>query len=53
MSYEEKLKTLQAKFKEGMDRTNGVISTSMGINSKVSHKFCYNGYLITIQGTMP
>lgn len=53
MSHEEKIKNLQAKFKEGMERTNGVISTSMGVNTKVSHKFYHNGYLVTIQGTMP
>ena len=53
MSHEEKLKNLQAKFKEGMDRTNGVISTSMGVNTKVTRKLYYNGYLVTIDGHMP
>jgi len=53
MSHEEKLKALQAKFKAGMDRTNGVISTSMNVNSKPSHKLYYNGYWILIDGKMP
>jgi hypothetical protein len=52
-SYEQKLKEVQRKFQEGMNRTNGVISKSMNVDTKPNHKFHYNGYLITIDSKMP
>lgn len=52
-SYEQKLKEVQKKFQEGMSRTNGVISKSMNVDTKPTHKFYYNGYLITIDSKMP
>jgi hypothetical protein len=52
-SFEEKLKQAQNNFKQAMDRTNGVISKSMGVNSKPTHKFHYKGFLVTIDGNLP
>ena len=52
-NFEEKLKEVQEKFQQGMNRTSGVISTSMGVNSKPTHKFYYKGFLVTIDGNLP
>lgn len=52
-SFEEKLKQAQNNFKQAMDRTNGVISKSMNVNTKPTHKFYYKGFLVTIDGNLP
>lgn len=52
-SFEEKLKEVQEKFQQGMNRTNGVISKSMNVNTRPTHKFYYKGFLVTIDGNLP
>ena len=52
-NFEEKLKEVQEKFQQGMNRTNGVVSKSMNVNTKPTHKFYYKGFLVTIDGDLP
>ena len=53
ITFADKVKNLQTKFKEGMERTNGVISTSMGVNTKSDHNLYYKGYWVSVDGQMP
>lgn len=52
-NFEEKLKKVRENFNSAMDRKNGVISKSMNVNTKPTHKFYYKGFLITIDGNLP
>lgn len=52
-SFEEKLNKVRENFNLAMDRKNGVISKSMGVNTKPTHKFYYKGFLVTIDGNLP
>jgi hypothetical protein len=48
ITFADKIKALQNNFKEAMDRTNGVISTSMNVHTKVSKKLAYKGHWILV-----
>jgi hypothetical protein len=52
-NFEEKLKKVRENFNSAMDRKNGVISKSMNVNTKPTHKFYYKDFLVTIDGNLP